>query len=102
MDYNITVTFAGIGLGAAMTGDAIRQALEDLPAGSRLDAAYIDGTIGTGGTDTGEQIVVKLEDLTAGNRLSATKLDDLTKTIVTGAEKALNPIGTGNVWSTAF
>jgi hypothetical protein len=102
MDYNITVTFAGIGLGAAMTGDAIRQALEDLPAGSRLDAAYIDGTIGTGGTDTGEQIVVKLEYLTAGNRLSATKLDDLTKTIVTGAEKALNPIGTGNVWSTAF
>lgn len=101
-DYTVSVTFAGIGLGAAMTPAAIRDALETLTAGNRLDAAYIDNMPAAGGTDTGAQIVTKLEALSAGSRLSATKLDDLVKTNVLRAEKALNYLYTGNVWGTTL
>ena len=128
-EYTITVIVGASVAGSGFTtGAQVRDALEALPEGQRLDAAFIDNMPSvTGGYSTPSQVrdalqtltgtsrlagsavkdvlhngaeaVAALEALTAGNRLSATKLDDLTKFVVLGCQFALNLRGSGNIWA---
>ncbi len=101
-DYTISVTFGALGMGGAMTPAAIRDALETLTSTNRLHATAIQGLPNAEDVLTISEIVTGLEALTGTNKLSATSLKNLAKTIVTGAEKALNYRAAGNVWSSSF
>jgi len=57
------------------------------------------GSGGGGGYSTPEQVRDALESLTGNNRLSATAIRNILKTMVAGAERALNLRGFGNVWA---
>ena len=101
-DYTISVTFGALGTGGDMTPAAIRDALETLTGTDRLDASAIQNLPNAEDPLTIAEIVTGLEALTGTNRLDASKLKNLIKTNVDGAEKALNFIAEGNVWSGTF
>lgn len=102
MDFKVTVKYGIVALGGAMTPAAVRDAIAGLDGSDRLSFDSLKDVPTSLDVLSLPEIVTGLEALTSTDRLSATALKELSKTIVTGAEKALNEIGEGNVYSAGF
>lgn len=82
-----------------ITGPVHNAVLKSIVTDIYAAIVAMGGTGTGGGYNTPEQVRDALESLAGNNRTSATAIRNILKTMVAGAERALNLRGFGNVWT---